>query len=116
MRIRQKTRLTALAMFLLGLSVSEAALKHAVSRVFFRVRVHPMCVHGNDLHRLETEGGLNDNRQDRYESVATDVVDEPSTGYSTRVLPISEPYSLLVRATSEGDDKTGDDKSNHQRD
>ena len=114
MRIRQKTRLTALAMFLLGLLVSEAALKGAVSRVFFAWD-YPMCVHGNDLHRLETEGCLNNNRQNSYESVTTNVVDQPGTGYSTGVLPISEPYSLPVGATAEGDDETGDDKPDHQR-
>jgi len=71
-------------------------------------------VHSDELHGLETEGSLDNDRQDRQEPVGTNAVDQPGTSNGTGVLPVLESPSLSVRATTKSDYESGNDESNNQ--
>ena len=73
----------------------------------------PEYVHSDELHRLETEGSLNDDRQDGQKPIGVGVLDESCTGDGARVLPVLEPSSRSIRATTEGDNKTDNDEPNN---
>ena len=116
MRMRQKTLLTAFAIFLLGFSVSEAALESTISHILFQCGPYLEDIHSNEFHALKAESRLHKDGQDGQEPVGSNVVDQPSTCDGAWIVPVLEPPSLSVRSTTEGNDKTGDDEHNNQGD
>ena len=98
-----------------GLSVSEAALTvNPRSSVDGHLR-EATRLHGDELHSLERESGLNEDAEHSKEPIEWRVIRlEACSCERTRILPVSEATTVVVRASSEIDDQSDDDQTADQ--